>query len=458
MTRPNDSSQHGSTNRPGSTLRARTDRRYIRSAHRSERFVLVELEAPAATQKPGRDPVNLAFVLDRSGSMSGQKIELAKRAIETAVDRLLPTDRFSIVSYDDRIDIVVEGTTASREAKSNAIHRLRHIDARGSTDLAGGWLRGAEQVALAITAGHPTDMHGTPTAGSEQVAPRPATSINRVLLLTDGLANVGITDPALLAKHAQELRARGVTTSTFGVGEDFDEGLLQSMADAGGGHFYFIANAAQIQDHIATEVGELLQVVARDAVVEVTAPEGLEIETLSPYPIERRGARHHVLLGDLVAEQRLEVVLRVRFGYGTVGAEVGVLVGATDRESVLNLAGVAPVGIGWEYADDRTNDAQPRDRAVDRVVARLFAARVRQDAVARNRAGDYAGAARGLRGVSKRIRAYAGSDGELQNLASELRAEEERFAAPMPEMTRKVAHAAASYSLRNRTAEGRAHR
>ena len=121
------------------TLHARSDRRYIRSTHRSERFVLVELEAPEAPQKAGRDPVNLCFVLDRSGSMSGQKLDLAKRAVEAAVDRLLPTDRFAIVCYDDRIDVVVEGTNASREAKSNALDRLRSIDARGSTNLPGGW-------------------------------------------------------------------------------------------------------------------------------------------------------------------------------------------------------------------------------------------------------------------------------------------------------------------------------
>jgi Ca-activated chloride channel family protein len=419
-----------------STLRARTDRPFVRSAHRSERFVLVELEAPPATSKPQRDPVNLAFVLDRSGSMSGQKLELAKRAVETAVDRLLPTDRFSIICYDDRIDVVVEGTAASREGKTNAIDRLRSIDARGSTDLAGGWLRGAEQVALG------------------QIAE----GVNRVLLLTDGLANVGITDPAELAKHATELRSRGVTTTTFGVGEDFDEGLLQSIADAGGGHFYFIENAAQIQDHIATEVGELLAVVAREAALELTAPDGLEIAALSPYPVERRGARHHVLLGDLVAEQRLEVVLRVRFGYGQVGGEVGILVGATDRDGVLGVAGAAPVGIGWEYADDHTNDAQPRDRVVDRAVARLFAARARQAAVALNRAGDYAAAVTGLRGAAGRIAAYAGSDVELRGLVSELRAEEVNWATAVRESTRKVAFAAASYAQRSRAPHGGANR
>jgi Mg-chelatase subunit ChlD len=418
------------------TLTARSDRRYVRSAHRSERFVLVELEAPAATSKPQRDPVNLAFVLDRSGSMSGRKLELAKRAVETAVDRLLPTDRFAVVCYDDRIDVVVEGTTASREAKSNAIDRLRSIDARGSTDLAGGWLRGAEQVAL----GQLGD------------------GVNRVLLLTDGLANVGIVDHDELARHARELRARGVTTTTFGVGEDFDERLLQSMADAGGGHFYFIENANQIQDHIATEVGELLQVVARDAALEITAPESLEVATLSSYQVERRGTRVVVRLGDLIAEQRLEVVLRVRFGFGQIGSEVGLLVGASDREGVLNLAGASPIGIGWEFADDRTNDAQPRDRSVDRAVARLFAARARQDAVAFNRAGDYAAAVRGLRGVAQRIAGYAGSDAELQALAAELRAEEGRWSAPAPEAARKVAFAAASYQLHNRSSHGSANR
>ena len=379
---------------PEANLRARSDRRYIRSTHRSERFVLVELEAPPAPQMPTRDAVNLAFVLDRSGSMSGRKIELAKRAIETAVDRLLPSDRFAIVCYDDRIDVVVEGTNASREAKTNAIERLKGIDARGSTDLGGGYLRGAEQVALGRS--------------SERGVNRDSS------LLTDGLANQGIVDPGELTRHAGELRARGVTTTTFGVGEDFDEALLQSMADAGGGHFYFIGDAAQIQDLIASEVGELLQVVARNVVLEITAPEQLEPRTLSPYPIERRGSRHHVLLGDLVAEQRIEVVLRLKFGYGPIGQEIGILVGASDREGVLNLAGVAPVGVGWQYADDPTNDTQERDRTVDRAVARLFAARARQDAVKLNRLGDYREARLEIREVAERIAGYAGRDPELR--------------------------------------------
>ena len=468
MTRPNHS--HNDPGRADTSLRARTDRRFIRSTHRSERFVLVELEAPAAAQQPTRDPVNLAFVLDRSGSMSGSKIELAKRAIETAVDRLLPTDRFAVVCYDDRIDVVVEGTNASREAKTNAMERLRAIDARGSTDLGGGYLRGAEQVALGI-AGR---ADGGPGPDALEDMPRMAwnsaegydtpartpfqPSINRVLLLTDGLANQGITDPAELTRHAAELRARGVTTTTFGVGEDFDETLLQGMADAGGGHFYFIGNAAQIQDLIASEVGELLQVVARDVNLVVTAPDGLEPRTLSPYGIERRGSRHHVLLGDLVAEQRIEVVLRLKFQYGPVGQEVGILVAATDRDGLLLASGATPIGVGWQYADDATNDVQERDRSVDRAVAKLFAARARQGAVSLNRLGDFREARLELRQVAERIAGYAGRDPELRALVKDLHDEEDRWAAPVPEMARKFQHAQASYALRSRAPDGRAHR
>ncbi|MEO8272460.1 MAG: VWA domain-containing protein [Chloroflexota bacterium] len=423
------------------TIHARSDRRFIRSAHRSERFVLVELEAPPSPRRAQRDPLNVAFVIDRSGSMSGSKLDLARRAVETAVERLLPTDRFAVIAYDDQIDVVVESTPASREAKAMAVDRLRTIDARGSTNLGEGWLRGAEQVAQAQAA----------TTGA---------SVNRVLVLTDGLANQGMTDPVELTRHAAELRLRGITTTTFGVGEDFDESLLQSMSDAGGGHFYFIADASQIIDQIASEVGEMLDVVARDATVEVTAPDGLgvTVDSLSRFPVEVRGNRWLVRLGDLVAEQRLEVVLRVRFGYGTIGQEVGMLVGVSDREGALVAGGFAPVPVGWQYADNPTNDAQPRDRSVDRLVARLFAARARQEAVQLNRRGSYDAARSAVHSVARRIAAYADGDAELGTVVAELAADEQRWAAPAPEMSRKVAFASANYTMRSRGPEGRASR
>ena len=254
------------------------------------------------------------------------------------------------------------------------------------------------------------------------------------------------------------MRACGIGTTTFGVGEDFDEALLQGMADAGGGHFSYIERPEQITDLIASEVGELLEIVARDAAIELTAPDGMTIRPLSPYLFEQSGSRSVLLLGDLVAEQHLEAVVRIKFGYGTPDSEVGILVGATDRDGTLAAAGFAPVAIGWRYADDRANDAQPRDRSVDRRVAALFAARARQDAVKLNRLGDYREAVKEFREVAEKIRFYADRDPELNAIWHALRDEEARWAAPAPEMERKVAFAAASYSLRSRGPEGKAGR
>ncbi len=414
-------------------LIARADRRLIRPTSHSQRYVLAELTAPQATRMRERTPVNLAFVLDRSGSMSGTKLALAKQAVEEALARLDGRDRFSIVVYDDRIDTVLESTAASAEARRNATDRLARIDARGSTNLADGWFRGGEQVAA-----HLSDE-----------------GVDRVLLLTDGLANVGITDRSELARHAGELRARGVSTTTFGVGSHFDEELLQSMADAGGGHFYYIADAVQIRDHIASEVGETLEVVARDAKLELLAGEGIAVEVISPHRLSGHGTRSLVSLGDLVADQVIDVVLRLTFPFGDIGRDTGLIVRAIDREGAFEAGGLADAKLSWTWADNAENDAQPRDADVDRAVARQFAARARQDAVKRNRAGDFEQARHVLGATAKRIRGYAGRDPELRGLIAALEGETSLFAAPMEARMLKQVHFESANAARSRDAMGR---
>jgi Ca-activated chloride channel family protein len=412
------------------TLDVRQDRTLIRATHRSARFVVVDLVAPAATREHRRPPADLAFVIDRSGSMSGGKLRLAKEAVRDAIGRLGPDDRFAIVTYDDHVDVVMPGTLATADAQREAIRRLDPIEPRGSTDLGGGWLRGCEQVAL-----------GQVSEG-----------VNRVLLLTDGLANVGITDPGELARHAAELRARGISTTTLGVGNDFDEVLLAGMADAGGGHFRFIASSAEIARHITEEVGELLEVVARDVALEVVGPEGMRVECLSPYPTETRPDRTVVRVGDLVSEQYLQVVLRVRCPYGEEGREVVALVSASDRDGAL---GSVPAGrAAWRFDSNPANDAQPREVPVDRIVARLFADRARQEAVALNRDGRYEAARERLLATARKIRRYAGRDPELRGIVADLEREAEYWTVRREEPLRKLAYATADYSLKSRMASG----
>ncbi len=424
---------------PGLTIRP--DRRFIRASGRSERYLLIDLVAPTVAPDPSRrrPPVNLGFVLDRSGSMGGSnKLGLAKQAVLEAIHRLDVEDRFSVVTYDNEIDVAVASTTASSGARSRAASDLGRTEARGSTNLHGGWLAGCEQVA----------------AGMQ------AAGVNRVLLLTDGLANVGVVDHDELGRLTGELRDRAITTSTFGVGTDFDESLLQGMADAGGGHFYFIGDVNQMRDHITSEVGETLEVVAREVVLELVVPDSVHVESLSPFRIEGGSGRVRVQVGDMVSGQVISIVLRVTFDYGDIGREVGVSVRVADRDGAFAAAEPAlePVTVTWRYGDHDENDHQSRDRDVDRVVARLFAERAKQEAVRLNRAGRFDEAGRVLDGVRKRVAAYAGSDPELRNIVSELVDERPMYAAAMPEMDRKQAHYQSSLAMRCRSLDGKSQR
>jgi Ca-activated chloride channel family protein len=411
----------------------KTDRRLITERGRSERHVLAQVTAPTGLRTRERSPVNVAFVLDRSGSMSGEKIQLAKTALQQALQPLTERDRFALVVYDDVIDIVVESTPGSAEAKRNALERLRSIDARGSTNLAEGWLRGAEQVAGHLNEG----------------------VLSRCLLLTDGLANVGMTSPSELERHAGELRRRGVVTSTFGIGADFDENLLQAMALAGGGHFYFIERAQQIPDLITSELGEILEVVARDVAIEITLPDGVSVQPLSTVRVEGSGRNVRVALGDLVSDQELDVILALSFPGGEVGHR---LVATFALKDVAGIFSEIPQSLTWEFADQADNDAQTRDLSVDRQVASLYAARAQQEAVRLNRQGNYPAASQAMLSAASQIQCFAGDDPAINATLLELEAESRDFTAPMSPMHLKERYYKAHVVASARDKEGKAKR
>ena len=428
-------SQPPATLAPMTSFTARTDRNLVRANGRSRRHVLLTLTAPRPRRKTTqRPPVNVAFILDRSGSMGGAKIGLAKYAVERALQGLTPKDRFSIVTYDDQIETVVSSRTTTPKAKQDALLRLQTVDARGSTDLHGGWSAGAAQATAHLA----------------------TNGVNRCLLLTDGLANIGLTEPTALAAFAKDLRASRVTTSTFGVGADFDETLLTAIADAGGGHFYFIGRPEHIVDAMTSELGELLETVARDVVVDIKHHPALELQALSPVvnaaaiPGEQR-----LLIGDLVAGQNVEMVLSVHFPQAEVGIATTAFFTIGDRDGVLKADGCT---LAWQHAEGADVDAQPRERDVDRSVARIYAARARLEAVHLNRLGEYRDARRALRGVARRIADYAGSDAELNDLAANLVEEVATFSAPMPELLRKGAHFRSANIQRSRDPGGHAQR
>ena len=140
-----------------------------------------------------------------------------------------------------------------------------------------------------------TNLFGGWFAGVDQIRSAPAGDfVNRAILLTDGHANQGVVHPGELAHAAERFRADGITTSALGVGADFDEDLLSKVASQGGGHFYFIETAAQIPDLLASELGEALEVVARDVTLDLLCGAGAQATVLNGFSAQTDGSRVRV--------------------------------------------------------------------------------------------------------------------------------------------------------------------
>ncbi len=415
------------------TLLLRADRTLIRARGASIRYLLASITAPAARPRADRLPVNIALVLDRSGSMDGEsKFPLAVEAVRQALRLLTSTDRFSLVVFDERVDVVMPSTLATADARKRALRELAQVRPRGNTDLCAGWMHGGTELADHIAEG----------------------TITRALLLTDGQANHGETNREVLAHHAAELNRRGIVTSAFGVGADFDERLLRDIATEGGGNFYFVQTAEQIPDLVTSELGEALEVVVPRAELAVTVPRGAEVRVLNRFRTRKSPGRTGITveLGDLVSAQELDVVVRVKFPLGDIDSTVAVTATLGDTDSVS-------ASVAFTYADHRANDAQPRDVAVDRAVAHVYAARARAEATESNRHGDFDRARRALVDASRHIVEYAGADAELNALATALRDEVPQYAEEvMSPMAMKAAFFVAESSVKGRTIDGRARR
>ena len=415
-------------------LAVQADRTLIRAAERSARYVLVSFAAPPSPRAAARAEVNIALVIDRSGSMGGRKIELARAAVVQALQMLRSGDRFALIGYDHQVDIIVPSTPATPEAVRNAIDRVNALQARGNTDLGGGWLRGCEQIAQQLR--------------SEE--------IGKCLLVTDGLANYGITDPGELARHAEALRERGVRTSTFGIGNDFDEQLLTAMAQAGAGHSYFIETPVQIPDFLTSELGETLDVVARDVAIVARAADAVSVTTLNSFPIQPLSdGGVAVRLGDVVSRQELSVVFKLKFPTGAEGSTTTAVFCARDEAAALRAT---EADVVWTYRDHAANDAQPRDIAVDRAVAHLYAAKARTEALELNRAGRFDEAQKRLEATARRIAQYAGNDPELLEIIAGLTERHVMYRRAMSPLERKAEHYASLHVAQMRTEDGRARR
>jgi len=269
------------------------DRTVLPAGQMEKAIIKVALEVPDIPRETERPPVNLTLVLDRSGSMSGDKIARAREAALTALHRLSAKDLFSLVIYDHTVRTLVppQSPTVNRDWIEQ---QIRGIRTGGNTALFGAVSQGAAEVRKNL--------------GSEYV--------HRVLLLSDGLANVGPSSAGDLGRLGAALLKEGISVTTIGIGNDFNEDLMTSLAERSDGNHYFVESSHDLPRIFALELGDVLSIAARKVIIEVDCPDGVHPLRIIGREGRIRGKSVELHLNQLYGGQQKYALIEVQVAPG----------------------------------------------------------------------------------------------------------------------------------------------
>lgn len=315
----------------------------------------------------GRPDLNLSLVLDRSGSMGGEKMIRAREAAMFCVDQMLPADRLSVVTFDEYIEVLFPSEpVTNRQSMKDLISR---VNARGSTALHEAWVRGGLTVSE-----HMLDQ-----------------GINRVVLITDGQANVGITNTDEIVSQALGLFQRGVSTSTIGIGADFNEDLLMPMAQSGGGNAWHVVEPNDMQHIFQIELEGLIAQFAHTVSLSLIPADGVRIiDVLNDFELTETGRYR---LPNLQAGSPLDIVVQLKVGAENPGTQMRLLdlrLGFTPQEA--KNAEVLKQAHTVVFATRAEVERDPVNHDVIKAVQFLMNARARNEAMKLLDMGDYDGA------------------------------------------------------------------
>lgn len=355
----------------------------------SVRYLVARLSARRAEADRAREraPLNLALVIDASGSMSGGKLEAAKAAAIGLAERLTERERLTVVSFASDVRVHLDAVAVTAANLAVIRREIGLLGPRGMTDLSGGWFAGVECAAGVAEA-------------------EPALT-PRVIILSDGHANEGITDPAELCEHAGELRLRGVLTSCLGIGDGYDEQLLRGIAENGGGRLHDAELTSEISAVLLGELDDIFGTVVEDASIALTIPPGFDIEALGIGAVRRQGDRLVVNLGPVQHGVPRVLVLKVVCPPLRAGSMIDFTLQASGR-LIDNGAAIetAPVVARLTAAEGSANSRQPRDRALAEVVARQWSASIVATAARLNRDRAFGEAEAWIEGQLRHFRRY----------------------------------------------------
>ncbi|HAS81427.1 MAG TPA: hypothetical protein DCS43_01800 [Verrucomicrobia bacterium] len=298
----------------------------------------VALQAAEREQASKRPPVNMALVIDKSGSMQGERIQQAREAALAAVDRLRDDDIISVVAFDDNVTVLVPATKASSRAE---IRRgIEQIQAGGSTALFAGTSKGAAEVRKFLE--------------REQV--------NRVILLSDGQANVGPSSPGALGELGGSLMKDGISATTIGLGLGYNEDLMVRLARESDGNHSFVENANDLVSIFDREFGEAMSVIAQDVQIRIDCGAGVRPLRTLGRPSEISGQTVITQLNQLYGGQERYLLLEVE-------------VPANEPDTTVELASVTAT-----FRDLGTNEQNAlKEQAQVQVTASREAVEAKED-------------------------------------------------------------------------------
>lgn len=308
------------------TIRVVPEREVILNSGSREVLLEIELEGRPG-EKSARAPMNLAIVLDHSGSMGGAKIEKARQAACAAVDKMGEDDYISMVVYDDTPEVLFPPQRVSSKRDREALKEtINHIYPGGGTAIFAGVTLGSAQL----------QKHSG------------ARFVNRIILLSDGLANVGPSSTRDLSRLGARLSKDGQSVSTIGLGDDYNEDLMTALAEAGQANYYYVKDAEKLPGIFAEELGAARTKLARGVTIRISAPDGVEIHEILGHP-------------EIKCEERsAEITLPEFFG----SEKRRYLARCTVREPQSEPLAVASVVLKYETADTGKTESDTKDATV----------------------------------------------------------------------------------------------
>jgi Ca-activated chloride channel family protein len=256
----------------------------------SEGDVYLDLRVSGkALANNNRKPMNLVLVIDRSGSMGSEnKLEKVKEAAGAIIDNMNPTDRLAIVIYDDQVQTLYPSSPVENKARlREAIYSL---SPGGSTNLFGGLEAGFEEARRNFNRAY----------------------VNRIVLLSDGLANVGVIDPNQIAAEAKRIRENNISISSMGVGIDYNENLMANIADNSGGNYYYISQELNMAEVFRKEWNLMQSMVANNAHAVLDLGPNVSVIDVAGFTWNQSGRRLTVQVPDLYSGQTKRILVHLR--------------------------------------------------------------------------------------------------------------------------------------------------